>query len=83
MASLPYQPKERGFYAFNFERAGDFLIYVDSTKDCHKFLYIPGASPFYLSFQDFTKAMQQGMLTLVEELPEDVFNESLELSCPS
>lgn len=83
MLGLPYQPKERGFYAFNFERAGDFLIYVDSTKVCHKFLYVPGADPFYLSFEDFTKAIQKGMLTLVEQLPEDVFQESLMLSCPS
>ena len=78
-----YQPVDRGFYAFNVERAGDFLIYVKSLNDCHHFLYIPGASPFYMTFDDFTQSVKKGILSFVEELPEDVFKESLELSCPA
>ena len=79
---LNYQPTPRGFYAFNVERAGDFLIFVESLKDCYKFLYIPGADPFYLSIEDFSNALKLGVLTLVEQLPLDVYEESLALSCP-
>jgi len=80
---LHYQPTPRGFYAFNVERAGDFLIFVEALKDCYKFLYIPGAEEFYLTLEDFTKASRAGMLTLVEQLPENIYKESLALSCPS
>ena len=78
-----YHPTPRGFYAFNIERAGDFLIFVESLKDCYKFLYIPGADPFYLTIEDFSNALKTGVLTLVEKLPEDIYQESLALSCPS
>jgi hypothetical protein len=76
------QPTERGFYAFNEERAGDFLIYVESMKDCYKFLYVPGAHEFFLSLTDFTESIKRGVLSFVEQLPEEVYNESLSLSCP-
>ncbi len=79
---LNYQPTPRGFYAWNVERAGDFLIYVESLKDCYKFLYIPGATEFYLTVEDFSKALKANVLTLVEQLPEEIYKESLELSCP-
>lgn len=78
-----YQPTDRGFYAFNVERAGDFLIYVESSEHSHKFLYVPGASPFHMTFEDFTNSIKKGVLSFVEQLPEDIFKESLELSCPS
>lgn len=81
--NVQYQPTPRGFYAFNIERAGDFLIYVEAHKDCYKFLYVPGASEFYLTFQDFTTALKAGVLTFVEQLPEEIYKESLMLSCPT
>jgi hypothetical protein len=80
---LNLQPTERGFYAFNEERAGDFLIYIESQKDCYKFLYVPGPQEFFLSLNDFTESIKRGVLTLVEQLPEDIYNESISLSCPS
>ena len=81
-ANLHFEPISRGFYAFNVERAGDFLIFVETNKNNHKFLYIPGADLFYLSFEDFTKSIQRGVLSFVEQLPEDIYQESLSLSCP-
>lgn len=77
-----YQPTPRGFYAWNIERAGDFLIYVEALKDCYKFLYVPGATEFYLSVEDFDKALKRNVLSFVEQLPEDIYEESLSLSCP-
>jgi hypothetical protein len=81
--STDYEPTERGFYAFNIERAGDFLIFVKSLEDCHEFLYVPGATQFYMSFKDFTLSIKKGVLSFVEQLPQEIFEESLELSCPS
>jgi hypothetical protein len=81
-SKLNLKPIPRGFYAFNVERAGDFLIYVEMQTDAYKFLYVPGAEPFYLSIEDFTKSIETGVLSFVEQLPEDIYNESLLLSCP-
>lgn len=81
--NLTLKPVPRGFYAFNVERAGDFLIYVEMTSECYKFLYVPGAEPFFLSYKDFDESMKSGILSFVEQLPEEVYQESLLLSCPS
>ncbi len=67
-------------FAFTTERAGDFLLFVESQKDCYKFLYLPGASDFYLTFEDYTEAIKRGVLDFVDQLPEDIFQESLLLS---
>lgn len=74
------QPLERAMYAFLKDRCGDFLLFVESQKDCHKFLYLPGADPFYLTFEDYSTAIEQNTLEFVDQLPEDIFQESLELS---
>jgi hypothetical protein len=80
---LNHQPIPRGFYAFNSERAGDFLIFVEAQTNHYKFLYVPGTDPFYLTPEDFTESIKRGVLSFVEELPEEIFQESLALSCPS
>jgi len=81
-SNLNLQPVPRGFYAFTEERCGDFLLFVESMKDCYKFLYMPGASEFYLTLEDFTNSTKRGILEFVEQLPEDVYQESLSLACP-
>ena len=80
---LKHSPLERGFYAFNVERAGDFIIYVESKKDYHKFLYVPGAEEFCLTHSDFHDSIRKNILTLVEQLPEEIFNETIMLSRPN
>jgi len=77
---LYYQPKDKSLYAFTKERCGDFLLFVEAQKDCYKFLYLPGADPFYLTFEDYTKLSKNGTLDFVDQLPDDVFQESLKLS---
>ena len=79
---LKIEPTLRGFYAFNMERAGDALIFVESQLHCHKFLYIPGGDPFFMTKEDFEQSIKRGVLSYVEQLPEDIFNESLVLACP-
>jgi hypothetical protein len=75
-----YQPLTRGFYAFLKYRCGDFIIFKESYKDYYEFIYVPGGDLFRLTIEDFTKSVKSGMLEFVEQLPEDVYNESLELS---
>lgn len=73
-------PISRGFYSFDKLRAGDFLIYVESSSTHYKFLYVPGADPFYLSKEDFAKAVELNVLTFVEQIPKDIFEETLNFS---
>lgn len=80
---LKHPPIERGFYAFNVERAGDFIVYVESKKDYHRFLYIPGAEEFCITHSDFHDSIRKNILTFVEQLPEEIFNETLSLSRPN
>jgi hypothetical protein len=78
--NLNLQPISKGMYAYTSERAGDFLLFVESLDTCYKFLYLPGADPFYLTLEDFTKAVKAGILEFVEALPEDIYTEALEFS---
>lgn len=82
MNLMKTKPVSRGFYAFNTLRAGDFLLYVESDNHSHKFLYLPGAHYFYLTEEDFSIAIQTNVLSFVEQLPENIYKESLELACP-
>lgn len=83
--NLDYQPTPKGMYAWNSVHAGSFLLYVESLKDCHKFLFLPGPSEYFLTFEDFTKGVKSNMLEFVEALPDDIFEESIRISlaCPS
>ena len=75
-----YQPLPRGFYAFLKYRCGDFIIFKESHKDYYEFIYIPGGAPFNLTIEDFSKSIKSGMLSFVEQLPEEIYEESLELA---
>lgn len=79
-ANLNLQPPPRAIFAWNSLRAGDFIIFKESHKDYYEFVYVPGGDLFRLTIEDFTKSVKSGMLEFVEQLPEDVYNESLELT---
>ena len=79
---LQYQPPPRSIYAWTQIRAGDFIVYVESLQDCYKFILLPGPSEMYLTFEDFTKSIKMGILEFVEQLPLDVYEETISLSCP-
>jgi hypothetical protein len=76
------EPTPRGFYLFNLERAGDGLIFVENSLNCYKFLYIPGADEFFMAHEDYEKSIKRGVLSFVEQLPVDIYEESISLSCP-
>jgi hypothetical protein len=78
--NLNLQPPPRSIFAWNSLRAGDFIIFKESVKDYYDFIYVPGGDPFRLTVEDFTKSVKTGVLEFVEQLPEDVYNESLELT---
>lgn len=75
-------PVSKAMYAWNAIHAGSFLLYVESLADCHKFLFLPGPAEYFLTYEDFNKAMEKGVLEFVEVLPEEIYAESLMLSCP-
>lgn len=79
-SNLNLQPAPRSIFAWNSLRAGDFIIFKESNKDFYEFVYLPGGDPFRLTIEDFTKAIKSGMLEFVEQLPEEIYNESLELT---
>jgi hypothetical protein len=79
---IKIEPSPRGFYLFNVERAGDGLIFVENSLNCYKFLYVPGAEEFFMSHEDFDKSVKRGILSFVEQLPEEIYQESLLLACP-
>lgn len=78
-------PIERGFYSFDKFRAGDFLLFVSKRKHDYYFLCFPGPEHLYLSTDDFAKSLDTGILSFVEQLPEDIYEETLKfsLSCPN
>lgn len=73
-------PVPKGLYAWNFLHAGSFILFVESLKDCHKFIFLPGPSEYYLTFEDFEKCVENGTLELAEPLPDDIFEETLKIS---
>ena len=82
--NLKYQPIPKGMYAWTALHAGSFLLFVESLKDCHKFLFLPGPSEYFLTIEDFSKCIKNGTLEFVEELPDEVFEETVNFSllCP-
>jgi hypothetical protein len=44
---------------------------------------LPGPSPYYLTFEDFTNCVNKGILEFVERLPQEIFDESVKLSLMS
>lgn len=73
-------PIPKGLYAWNAVHAGDFILFVESLKDCHKFVFLPGPSVYYLTFEDFEQCVANKTLEFVEALPDDIFKESIEIS---
>lgn len=78
----PSIPTPKGMYAFNAIHAGSFLLFVESLVNCHKFIFLPGPSEYFLTYEDFEQATEKGILEFVEVLPEDIYHETLLLSCP-
>lgn len=76
-------PINRGMYAWNAIHAGSFLLFVESLKECHEFIFLPGPSKYFLTYKDFEQAIERRILEFVDVLPEDIYQESLLLSCPS
>lgn len=75
-----FHPPERSIFAYNFINAGDFIVYTQTLKDCYEFIILPGPSTIYITFEDFENALKNNVLSFVEQLPEDVYKETLELA---
>lgn len=80
--SLPTSPISRGMYAWNYIHAGSFLLFIGTSKGYYKFLMLPGPTEYFLTFEDFAKGIERNILEFVEVLPEEIYQETLSLSCP-
>jgi hypothetical protein len=74
-------PIDRGLYAFNYTRPGDFILKAESFEDYYEFMYFPGGNSFSLTKENFTSLIKSRELSFVEQLPEEIFKESYELFC--
>lgn len=85
MKNKKANPVLRGLYAWNTVHAGSFLLYTESLKDCHRFLFLPGPTEYYLTNEDFDRCLKNNTLELVEPLPDEIYNETIQISlaCPS
>lgn len=79
------KPKQRGLYAWNYLHAGSFLLFVEGLEHHYKFMFLPGPSEYCLTRKDFEDCIAKNILEFVEELPKDIFEESMQifLSCPT
>jgi hypothetical protein len=80
---LQTKPILKAMYAWNAVHAGSFLLHVNSPTDCYKFIFLPGPVDYFLTHEDFEAAIKQGVLEFVEILPEEIYQETILLSCPS
>ncbi len=76
------KPVPKGMYAWNAVHAGSFLLYVESLVNCHKFIFLPGPDDYFLTYEDFDSGVAKGVLEFVEVLPDEIYKETLLLSCP-
>lgn len=76
-------PIPKGMYAWNHMHAGSFLLYVETLVNCYKFIMLPGPADYFLTAEDFAKGIEKNILEFVEVLPDDIYQETLLLSCPS
>jgi hypothetical protein len=72
-------PIKKGMYAWNSYHAGSFLLFLQTEKTHHEFLFLPGPSSMNLTFEHFSKAVNENVLEFVEILPDDIYNETLEV----
>ena len=77
------KPIPKAMYAWNAIHAGSFLLYAESMINCHKFIFLPGPDDYFMTYEDFETAIKKGVLEFVEVLPEEIYNETLLLSCPA
>jgi hypothetical protein len=75
------RPKERTLYAFNKTRPGDFILTAQTFKDYTEFMYLPGGNPFCITNETFEELINNDELTLVEQLPVEIFEESFKYFC--
>ncbi len=78
-----YKPIAKGLYAWNSIHAGSFLLYIESLKDCHKFIFLPGPTDYYVTNEDFSSCMNSNILEFVEALPDEIFQETISFSLTS
>lgn len=74
-----FKPKEKGLYAFTQYRRGDFLLFLNEPSvSVLEFMQLPDRYTLSLTTEEFSKAVQEGLLEFVEQIPLDVFQVAVE-----
>ena len=68
-------PIPKAMYAWNSIHAGSFIVFAKSLDNCYKFFFLPGPTDFFMTFEDFAKALDTNVLELVEVLPDEIFDD--------
>lgn len=68
------KPRCRNLYAVKHgDHAGKFLAYIQSSKDTHHFLTIPGNECLEIPIADFENGIDNKIVDFVEIIPRSVF----------
>jgi len=70
-------PVKRGLYAFLVQRKGEFLLFVEEEELSYRFMQLPNRFEFYVTKNDFEKAMTKNTLDFIEQIPEEVYEVSI------
>lgn len=71
------KPEERGVYAFQKIKMGEFLLFLDEDELKYNFMQLPDRYEYALTKNDFIKAVKEKILEFVEVLPVDVYEVSV------
>ena len=69
-------PVKRGLYAF-LQRKGEFLLFVKEEELSYRFMQLPDRFEFYVTKNEFQKAMTKNTLDFIEQIPEEVYEVSI------
>lgn len=71
------KPEERGVYAFQKIKMGEFLLFLDEDELRYNFMQLPDRYEYALTKKDFIRAIKEKILEFVEVLPMDVYEVSV------
>lgn len=71
------KPEERGVYAFQKIKMGEFLLFLNEDELQYNFMQLPDRYEYSLTKKDFIRAIKEKILEFVEVLPMDVYEVSV------
>ena len=73
LTKTEFTPRKQSLYAFTRFRKGEFLLYVDTEENVHRFMQLPDRYIVNLTAKEFHQGVVEKLLDFVEIIPDDVF----------